>query len=353
VLWADAICIDQTNLDERGEQVQIMGQIYAQAERVLIWLGEMTEDVKMSLGSINHLHEFIAQHDDGYAQGDIPYDKERDGAILTGELLDMSESGFDWIPVITLIRRPWFQRLWVVQEVIKAPHHSAIIVCGDQIMHWAVIEKVFAALNMHGLLSYFAQKAGTFNLQNIVTIGRMRQHHNDPIRSSMILDLITDTRNFQCMDARDRIFALLGLATSVNQEITPNYKLSVEDVFKAFTIGHILRSRKLHALSYSYSTPSRLPLPSWVPDYTTLHVAEPLVKLGMAMPLPFDATKGLESNPRFSDDDKILHLDGVAIDKVKSIGSIQVEIKVPDSLPNLNQRILKEQDTDLLIKTAL
>lgn len=39
VLWADAICIDQRNIEERGKQVQLMGMIYWKAERVLVWLG--------------------------------------------------------------------------------------------------------------------------------------------------------------------------------------------------------------------------------------------------------------------------------------------------------------------------
>lgn len=38
-LWIDAICIDQHNLDERAQQVRIMGRIYAQAACVLVWLG--------------------------------------------------------------------------------------------------------------------------------------------------------------------------------------------------------------------------------------------------------------------------------------------------------------------------
>lgn len=39
VLWIDAICIDQQNLKERGQQVERMGDIYRLADRVLVWLG--------------------------------------------------------------------------------------------------------------------------------------------------------------------------------------------------------------------------------------------------------------------------------------------------------------------------
>jgi hypothetical protein len=40
VLWADAACIDQANVAEKNHQVNMMGRIYTQPTRVLIWLGE-------------------------------------------------------------------------------------------------------------------------------------------------------------------------------------------------------------------------------------------------------------------------------------------------------------------------
>ena len=43
VLWIDAICINQTDLPERGQQVRIMDSIYRGAECVLAWLGERNE----------------------------------------------------------------------------------------------------------------------------------------------------------------------------------------------------------------------------------------------------------------------------------------------------------------------
>src|SRR5690349_15461535 len=38
-LWADAICINQKDLEERSSQVQLMTRIYSEASAVLIWLG--------------------------------------------------------------------------------------------------------------------------------------------------------------------------------------------------------------------------------------------------------------------------------------------------------------------------
>lgn len=44
VLWADAVCINQADDEERGCQVQMMGKTYGKAGRTLVWLGDESED---------------------------------------------------------------------------------------------------------------------------------------------------------------------------------------------------------------------------------------------------------------------------------------------------------------------
>lgn len=48
-LWVDAICIDQTSVEERNQQVRIMGEIYSTASRVTIWLGPAVPMVEIVL----------------------------------------------------------------------------------------------------------------------------------------------------------------------------------------------------------------------------------------------------------------------------------------------------------------
>jgi len=40
VLWIDAICINQGDLEERSSQVQLMRDVYRKARSVVVWLGE-------------------------------------------------------------------------------------------------------------------------------------------------------------------------------------------------------------------------------------------------------------------------------------------------------------------------
>ena len=42
-MWADAVCINQNDLDERSSQVSIMSKIYKYAKNCQIWLGTIEE----------------------------------------------------------------------------------------------------------------------------------------------------------------------------------------------------------------------------------------------------------------------------------------------------------------------
>ena len=44
-LWIDAICIDQKNDAEKAIQIGLMGEIYASAGKVFIWLGKESKDL--------------------------------------------------------------------------------------------------------------------------------------------------------------------------------------------------------------------------------------------------------------------------------------------------------------------
>ena len=86
IVWVDAICIDQTNTEEKSRQVQSMAKIYAKASRVIVWLGEAAaasdqalEDLRMSPNR-QSLHKINKQ------------------------------------AILDLLKRSWFQRIWVRRQ---------------------------------------------------------------------------------------------------------------------------------------------------------------------------------------------------------------------------------------------
>ncbi|RSM14826.1 hypothetical protein CDV31_005260 [Fusarium ambrosium] len=98
IIWVDAICINQRDIKEKGTQVQSMAEIYAKASDVIVWLGEATPDSCQALEEIRVAAE-------------------------QRTTLSIDESA-----ILRLLERPWFQRIWVLQEVAAARH--VLIKCG-------------------------------------------------------------------------------------------------------------------------------------------------------------------------------------------------------------------------------
>lgn len=112
-VWADAICIDQKNEREKEKQVKQMGQIYEQAERVIVWLaGDENGWAKTCLETIQEVNKYMSEL--WYEHGS------------TDEIPSFTEPYPQWIETVRtskiqqLLDFPWFQRVWVVQEAALA-----------------------------------------------------------------------------------------------------------------------------------------------------------------------------------------------------------------------------------------
>jgi hypothetical protein len=140
-IWIDAICINQENLEERSAQVAIMGQIYATAERVFIWLGDSLPRTQQALGLIQYLSA-------------IPQDKygamrDHDPKIFwkTYQALEMEEITTDeWLVLLSFLGRNWFRRVWMIQEYCL-PRYTSVL-CGLYRIPWMNLYLVSYMLRM-------------------------------------------------------------------------------------------------------------------------------------------------------------------------------------------------------------
>jgi hypothetical protein len=55
ILWIDALCINQEDMDERNEQVKRMADIYVLANHVVAWLGEESDDSGTAIAALQHI----------------------------------------------------------------------------------------------------------------------------------------------------------------------------------------------------------------------------------------------------------------------------------------------------------
>jgi hypothetical protein len=91
MLWTDAICIDQHNLEGRKRQVRLVDYIHTHAPTVLIWLGRGTAEVEKTFAET-----FVGYKD--------PFRKNW--------ARNREERYCDWV-----CKRSYWTRLWVIQEI--------------------------------------------------------------------------------------------------------------------------------------------------------------------------------------------------------------------------------------------
>lgn len=127
LLWIDAICIDQNDPKEKGHQVGQMRTVYENSEMVLVWLGLNNDS--------DCIDEFFEMMADPRLERLRSVGSKGVRFIPDETLRGAIQRGF-----LELVGRPWFRRVWVIQEIASA--RAATIACGP----WRMSSGVFALI---------------------------------------------------------------------------------------------------------------------------------------------------------------------------------------------------------------
>ncbi|KAI0449742.1 heterokaryon incompatibility protein-domain-containing protein [Xylaria acuta] len=303
-LWADAICINQTDRREKSIQVGLMPQIYSQATRVLIWLGPLDE-ARVLL----RLPEWIQQ-----TRGLLPPPPPTlDAPEVVLQYKELTADGksnlydYDWVPLAALVARPWFRRKWIVQEVVLA--REAVLCVGHVRLPWTEL----------ALLTY---TMSTFELMAIANPSVGRNYKPEDGKGPWTL-----TQSFAL--PMQNIFFILEV--SRNRQHATDYEISVAESFIRFTKGLLLEDQSLKVFGlapykswFLLPDTDRLLLPSWVPDLRHIQYVATLVSF-LVSKQRFHA--GGHSKPilSLSEDGLVLRAQGRIIDTVKTLAPTWVD----------------------------
>jgi len=127
LIWIDALCINQDDLEERSAQVTNMSRIFGSAQNIFGWLGPADSLSKLGVDVLLRLTSKIIKN---------PEFESSFGGSLYGCGIDIQEQ--EWLAVFALLQRHWFRRVWIVQEAIFAKELT--IICGAIIFKWHAIE---------------------------------------------------------------------------------------------------------------------------------------------------------------------------------------------------------------------
>lgn len=108
VIWIDAICIDQSNLKERGRQVAMMGRIYAEGVQNLIYLGE--EDFESAISSIREILKDAQEQDEDFILQTLRYEKYNWSEVSSSK--NFIRVKYDGVAMRRLYQDEWFKYEW-------------------------------------------------------------------------------------------------------------------------------------------------------------------------------------------------------------------------------------------------
>lgn len=240
-VWADALCINQGDNEEKSSQVRRMATIFQKASEVAVWLGPdypLSEDAVQLLG------------------------------VGRPPRLELQSRHLQ-LPVLEeLLSRPYWRRVWIIQEIAVASHIS--VYCGRCKIPWDSFITTCQAL-LDGTMD---RKEDGPPDDAVLRFTSLRKFQMDwlagkPVR---LMEALYRSQTSLSTDPRDKIYALLELTFDGKKFVPePNYVRSAAESFTEFAIA-ILESGGPIDFIYLKSGSRRSDdgLPSWVPDWTNL-----------------------------------------------------------------------------------
>ncbi|KAM7188359.1 Heterokaryon incompatibility protein (HET) domain containing protein [Rhypophila sp. PSN 637] len=266
LLWIDAICIDQQSHLEKGHQVGQMRLIYQNAQNVHVWLGQSTDDIDMLMNHMNQLDKRALRRPD--YRRNSPTAWENEWPILQDELdkLRTNNSNFHvrrCAAAMDLLGRPWFRRVWIIQEVFNAK--IATVGCGLNSLPTRTFVLIPKLLGLDQFVGDHVQSV----LEIMPGCLRQRSWHS---QRPTLHTLLRKFASCEATDLRDKVYALVGISSDAGMDgkLQPDYDTAVtmERVLHR-TLSYLVFGEDSSSDSYARD------LPTW--DLETIGRTDPEV----------------------------------------------------------------------------
>lgn len=217
-LWIDAICIDQDNNNERGDQVRLMAQIYSRAKYVLVYPGRVSRAVNVVYHIVQGTRwlrtsrSAIASRFLRTLRIILCFTPLLFMAMLDEMLRPLYEKGLE-----NFHNMEYWKRVWIIQELMLSKGFYLV--------------SKFGTLRIdNGLRGWKIAKPGTF-LNNVLSRRVPTSELAKDVRLGELLRAFSESKS--SIDV-DRIYALLGLV-----KIPERFKIDYERSIHA-TVFHVI-----------------------------------------------------------------------------------------------------------------
>lgn len=175
-LWVDAICIDQSEIQEKNHQVSLMAFLYERATTVLVWLKPCEKDQGLSRSLIS-----------------------------------------------CMVNQEYWKRAWIIQEIGMASR--LVVYSGWQNWQWQDFIDI--------IMAFETQNLTELQHTSIIELHRLRNSRYSTRETYQLCNLLHTFRDSFCKDARDKVYAFLGMASDHNvNQIPIGYQRSIQEIYE-------------------------------------------------------------------------------------------------------------------------
>lgn len=278
LVWADAVCINQDDLEERKEQVQCMRDVFANASKVLVWLGNST----MLSFRAPDLFAFLDQIA-ALCPAPKKYGLEDDFAQLDQYLKEAEPR--HWEMLRELLQCTLFRRIWVVQELSLAA--DGYLLVGKHGLSLVNFKIAMFWIRKRRPIEVRRFKIPWANLDPFLYLRFIAGDISRPPASitgssgrQPVYFVLRSTRSCLSTNPRDMIYALLGhcslekwtKSTPGYTQVPVDYKIPYTELYFAVACRLFEESQPLFTLSLvehgelSWNEKQHV-CPSWVPRW--------------------------------------------------------------------------------------
>ncbi|KAI0380331.1 heterokaryon incompatibility protein-domain-containing protein [Hypomontagnella monticulosa] len=315
LLWVDAVCIDQMNIEERGQQVSNMRSIYAGAQSVLVWLGtDVDGQGECAITALNEIAASCLCQVASKGPTEVPKLKSKDELwdLLPEQILNNlhCDDPKTWASMSWLFSRPWLSRLWVIQEVHS--NREVQMLCGSTQVSWDVVALGASYILRHSKI--YLQWG--FSESYYANAYYMRRRYW--LERVTLASLLNWGRSFDASDPLDRVYALMGMPPFSRMQYpkAADYSLSKVDLYTDIAAWCIRKTQNLRILYYSQHLQDDGGFPSWVPQWDRKARYEAIEDF--LTKLRWRSTSDTKLRVEIEDSSRILRLTGVIFDVVQS-----------------------------------
>jgi hypothetical protein len=234
VLWVDAVCISQNDPKEKTHQVGLLSYIFSSAEEVVVWLGEEDTSSRLTVrfqaiahAACEYVYSFPSVKNMDSANLELIWTTFIELAVedegLCQDLVDTAPSKPSETSICSalyesldrVLGRPWFRRIWVFQEVLLSPRGSkgelmVTMLAGTQTMTW----QAWARLTR---LCFKAPRVQEYKRRNLTWFNGAWYKSTMLGGHANYAYYFDRTRKFLSTDPRDKLFALLHIASDTRE----------------------------------------------------------------------------------------------------------------------------------------